>query len=151
MVVTGGYDATVKLWSVPAGEPIGEPMRHEGIVMAAAFSADGKRLLTGGSDLSARLWDVATSLPLSPALAHSGFVWAAGINPAANVALTNRVWQLPTPLPDDQPLIDLWVKLSTQRAFVAGDNIEWLDPATLRELAREFQAHAGQPWTAWDG
>ena len=147
--VTGGYDATARLWSVPAGEPIGEPMRHEGIVMAAVFSSDGKRLLTGGGDLSARLWDVATCLPLSPPVMHSNWVWAVGLSPAGDVALTGRVWRLPIPLPDDPSLIGLWVKLATERAFESGDNIEWLPPAAVADLQREFEARAGQPWREW--
>jgi WD40 repeat protein len=149
LAVTGGYDATVRLWAVPTGEPIGEPMRHDGIVMAAAFSPDGMRLLTGSGDRSARLWDVATCLPLSPPLPHGNRVSAVAINPAGNTALTGRLWHLPTPLPDDLPLVKRWVQLATERSFTAGDSIEWLAPAALDDLAREFEARAGKSWSDW--
>jgi WD40 repeat protein len=147
--VTGGYDAIAKLWSVPSGEPIGEPMRHEGILMSAVFSQDGQRLLTGSGDRAARLWDVATCLPLSPPILHNDFVRAVGMTPNGDMAITGRAWQLPAPLPDDPRLIDLWVKLATERTFAVGENIEWLDRAALAELEREFEASAGGPWIEW--
>lgn len=150
LAATAGFDTTVRLWEVPSGRLVGEPMRHEGVVAAAAFSRDGTRLLTGGSrDRTARLWDVATCLPLSPPLEHDEDVFSVAIHPAGQVAFTGRFWRLPAPLPDDQPLIDLWVQLATQRTFKAGDNIEWLDPAELAELAREFHAHTGMSWSDW--
>jgi hypothetical protein len=68
---------------------------------------------------------------------------------AGRTALTGRLWRLPAPLPDDQLLIDLWVKLATQRTFTAGDNIEWLDPAALAALAAEFHARTGKSWSEW--
>src|SRR4029453_17383849 len=101
-------------------------MRHEGIVMCAVFSRDGQRLLTGSGDGSARLWDVATCLPLSPPLPHGEFVWAVGMSPDSRTGLTGRVWHLPSPLPDEPALIDLWLKLATGRTFRAGESIELL-------------------------
>lgn len=125
-------------------------MRHEGMVTSAALSSDGKILLTGGSvDRTARLWDVTTCLPLSPPLVHYSDVAAVGLRPAGKIAYTGRLWRLPQPLPDEPALIDLWVKLATQRAFSAGDNIEWLRPADVAAAAREFQARTGKTWEEW--
>ena len=117
--------------------------------MDAVFSSDGQRLLTGSGDGSARLWDVATCLPLSPPLPHGEWVRAVGMSPAGDLALTGRAWHLPVPLPDDPPRIDLWVRLATERAFNAGDNIEWLDRAALEELASEFHSRTGKSWLEW--
>jgi WD40 repeat protein len=149
LAVTSGYDATVRLWNVPTGEPVGEPMRHEYVVRAAVFSLDGQTLLTGSADRSARLWDVATCLPLGPQILHNSEVSSVAFDPTGRMALTGRLWRLPAPLPDDQQLIDLWVQLATQRTFTAGDNIEWLDPAALEELAVEFRARTGKSWSEW--
>ena len=149
LAVTGGYDGAVRFWDVPSGQPVGEPMRHEGVVWTAVFSADGKRLLTGSADRTARLWDVASCLPLSPPLPHRDHVLAAGISPSGDIALTGRMWRLPRPLPDDQPLVELWAKLATERAFAGGDNIEWLDRAALDELASEFYSRTGKSWQEW--
>ena len=149
LAVTGGFDGNARLWAVPSGQSVGEPMRHEGVVRSAVFSADGLRLLTGSADGFARLWDVATCLPLSAPLPHRGQVVAVALNPAGDTALTGRFWRLPAPLPDDPPLIDLWVQLATERAFTAGENVEWLNSETVAGLARAFQVRAGQPWSDW--
>jgi WD40 repeat protein len=150
LAVTGGFDATVRLWEVPSGRSFGQPMRHEGTVTGAAFSQDSTRLVTCGSrDQTARLWDVATCLPLSPPLEHDGDAWSVAIHPAGHSAWTGRLWHLPKPLPDDPELVDLWAKLATQRSFTAGDNVEWLDADTVTSLAAEFQARTGTTWSAW--
>jgi WD40 repeat protein len=149
MAVTGGYDATVRLWEAPTGRPLGEPMRHEGIVTSAVFSRDGRRLLTGSADGTARLWDVATCLPLAPPLEHESPVMSVAMNPAGSAALAGRFWHLPAPLPDDPTLVDLWVRLATERSFTAGENVEWLGPSAVAALAGEFEARTGKPWAQW--
>lgn len=150
LAVTGGFDATVRLWEVPSGKSIGQPMRHEGTVTGAAFSRDGTRLVTcGGRDHTARLWDVATCLPLSPPLEHEDDAWSVAIHPAGHFACTGRLWFLPAPLPDDPELVEIWVKLATQRSFTSGDNVEWLDADVVISLAAEFQARTGTNWSAW--
>ena len=58
--LTGGQDKTARLWDAATGEPIGQPMAHQGGVSAVAFSPDGKTVLTGSGDGTARLWDAAT-------------------------------------------------------------------------------------------
>ena len=150
LAMTGGYDATVRLWEIPSGRLVGEPMRHEGVVVAAEFSTDGRTLITGGSlDRSARLWDVTTSLPLSPPLWHKDEVAAVALHPTGRIAGTGRLWNLPVPLPDETALLDLWVKLATQRTFAAGDDIEWLRPEEVAAAASEFLARTGKPWNQW--
>ncbi|HZL88225.1 MAG TPA: PQQ-binding-like beta-propeller repeat protein, partial [Pirellulaceae bacterium] len=149
LAMTGSYDATVRLWEVPSGRPVGEPMRHEGMVTSADFRTS-KLLLTGGSvDRSARLWDVTTCLPLSPPLVHNSEVAAVGLHPAGKIAYTGRLWHLPQPLPDEPALVDLWVKLATQRKFTAGDTIEWLRPAEVAAAAEKFHDRTGKSWDQW--
>ena len=41
---------TARLWDAATGQPIGAPMKHQGVVMAVAFSPDGKTVLTGSCD-----------------------------------------------------------------------------------------------------
>src|SRR5262249_53892428 len=62
-ILTGCEDSTARLWNAATGQPIGEPMRHEGAVWAVAFSPDGRTVLTGSWDRTARLWDAATGKP----------------------------------------------------------------------------------------
>jgi WD40 repeat protein len=60
-----------RLWTVPAGVPIGT-LEHRGRVHQAAFSADSKLVVTASADHTARLWDSATARPLSDPLPHPG-------------------------------------------------------------------------------
>ena len=150
LAVTGGFDTTVRLWEVPSGRPIGEPMRHEGVVAAASFSRDGMRLVTGGTrDRTARLWDVATFLPLASPLEHDDDVFAVAIHPDGHVAISGRFWRLPTPLPDDTQLIELWAQLATQRRFTAGNNVEWLSATDLAATTSKFHSLTGKSWQEW--
>jgi WD40 repeat protein len=57
IILTGSGDQTARLWDIQSRNPIGPPLRHEGMVFAAAFSPDGKTILTGSLDGTARLWN----------------------------------------------------------------------------------------------
>ena len=46
-ILTGCMDNYSRLWNVATGQLIGQPLLHQGGVMAVAFSPDGKTLLTG--------------------------------------------------------------------------------------------------------
>jgi WD40 repeat protein len=75
-VLTGGEDGTARQWDAATGGLRGEPLRHDGPVLALAYSPDGKTILTGCYYGTARLWDAATGMPRSPELRHLGQVQA---------------------------------------------------------------------------
>ncbi len=56
-IVTASDDKTARVWDAESGKPVGEPMRHEGLVRAASFSPDGRRIVTASDDKTARVWD----------------------------------------------------------------------------------------------
>jgi WD40 repeat protein len=56
-VMTGGEGGTLWLWQADSGKPIGKPMHHDNLLLAAAISPDGQMILSGDSD-GARLWQV---------------------------------------------------------------------------------------------
>jgi eukaryotic-like serine/threonine-protein kinase len=149
LAVTGGYDATVRLWSTSTGLAYGEPMFHDSIVLDAAFSRNGEQLLTGSTDRTARLWSVATCLPLSPPMRHTESVNSVKFHPKETVAIAGKHWRLPNPLPDDPSTIKRWVRLASQRTFVTGNNIQWIDFATSNEDSIEFEIAVGQSWKEW--
>jgi WD40 repeat protein len=71
---------------------------HEQHVWAAAFSADGARIVSGSWDGTARVWDAASGTEQLVLRGHKGLVWAAGFSPdSARVVSgsedrTVRVW-----------------------------------------------------------
>ena len=55
MLATGSTDNTVRLWSVPGGEPLARPLDLHRPVRLVAFAPNGQSLATQDGDL-VRLW-----------------------------------------------------------------------------------------------
>ena len=49
-------------------------MRHEGSVVAASFSPDGRRIVTASDDKTARVWDAESGKPVGEPMRHEGEV-----------------------------------------------------------------------------
>ena len=81
-------DNTARLWDAATGRPIGEPLEHQQVVEAVAFSPDGKSVLTGSADGTARLWDAATGRPIGEAMKHPHGVLAVAFSPDGRTILT---------------------------------------------------------------
>jgi hypothetical protein len=47
------------------------PLRHDGWVKSAQFSADGQRVVTASEDKTARVWEAATGKPIGEPLRHN--------------------------------------------------------------------------------
>jgi WD40 repeat protein/tetratricopeptide (TPR) repeat protein len=109
-ILTGSDDRTARLWDVATGRPIGEPLKHQGMVWAVAFSPDGQTVLTGGWDKTARLWDAATGRPIGRPLVHRGVVAAVAFSPDGRAILTGshdgtaRLWETIARQPVGLPL-----------------------------------------------
>lgn len=75
VIVTGGTDATIRLWHPETAEPIGEPFRgHIGAVTALCeIVVDGRVVIaSGGVDGTVRLWDPVTAAQIGMPLACDG-------------------------------------------------------------------------------
>jgi WD40 repeat protein len=70
LLVTGGDDATARVWDTATGRPTGLVLQHPREVTSVTFSPDGKTILTGAADGVARLWDACTGRLAGPLLRH---------------------------------------------------------------------------------
>ena len=52
LALTGSEDRTARVWRVPGGEPVGDPLHHPGQVQAVAFRPDGRAVLTAATTAS---------------------------------------------------------------------------------------------------
>jgi eukaryotic-like serine/threonine-protein kinase len=92
------------LWEGEGGGPRELPLTQDDVLLAAAFSPDGKLLLTGGTDEKARLWDAVTGRPLL-VLVHAAAVHAVAFSPDGQRLLTGaedstfRLWEATTGAP----------------------------------------------------
>ena len=76
-MVTASRDKTARVWDAATGKALSEPMKHDGGVFSAQFSADGQRVVTASRDKTARVWDAATGKALSEPMKHDGVVSSA--------------------------------------------------------------------------
>ena len=100
-VISGGIDATARLWNISDGNEVRSFEGHQLIVRSLAVSADGRRLLTGSDDKTVRLWNVETGTELYTFLGHTDQVCSVTFLPDGEYAVsashdgTCRVWKLP--------------------------------------------------------
>ncbi len=114
--VTGSDDATVRVWDLSTGQPVGQPLTgHTSWVSAVACTVlDGRPVaITASEDDTVRVWDLTTGHPFGqPLTGHTGSVWAVACTgldgrPVAvtgSADATVRVWDLSTGQPVGQPL-----------------------------------------------
>jgi WD40 repeat protein/serine/threonine protein kinase len=100
-VMTTSSDNTARVWDARTGQPVTEPLRHEGDVSSAEFSPDGLRIVTASSDKTARVWDARSGRPLTQ-LRHDSQVRSARFSPDGQRVVTTssdntaRVWDART-------------------------------------------------------
>ena len=100
--LSGGRDATVKLWEMSSGREIRTLVGHFAAVNSVAFSPDGKFVLSGSSDTTLRLWDLALGHTVRMFTGSRSSVSAVSISPDGRQALSAgldpmvRLWDVET-------------------------------------------------------
>ena len=82
VVVSGGYDRTVRVWDLESGEPVLSPLSgHKGGVHAVAVGERrGRPVIVSGGDRTVRVWDLESGEPvLGPLTGHDGAVSAVAV------------------------------------------------------------------------
>lgn len=98
--LTGGQDATVRLWDLKSRRAVATLTGHDGGVTAVALTGDGARGLSGGRDRTLRLWDLTGARSAAVLEGHSETVTSVDISPdgarAASASMDGTVhtWDL---------------------------------------------------------
>ncbi len=116
VAVTGSSDATVRIWDLTLGQPVGEPLTEhvDAVTAVAVGQIDGHPVaVTGSEDATVRIWDLTTGRPVGePLTGHTRGVRAVAVgqidgHPVAVSAswdATVRIWDLTTGQARGEPL-----------------------------------------------
>lgn len=102
ILASGGTDGKIRVWNLDTGYRLQTLAAHDGLVLALAFSADGKRLVSSSSDTTVRLWDTESYELLATLISHADSVHAVAFSPdGTNLASGGkdrrlRMWHLPS-------------------------------------------------------
>lgn len=86
--VTGSRSGRTQVFSLEPRQPVGKPLQHGGLIVAAVFSPDGERVGTSSHDNTARLWSAETGEPIGAVMSHPTRVWGAAFQPHGDLFAT---------------------------------------------------------------
>jgi WD40 repeat protein len=95
-LVTGA--GTPVLWDTATGRVLRTLPGHDGVILCAAFSPNGRILASGGIDGTIRLWDPASGQPLATLHGHTSHVLSIAFSPRGETLAsasgdgTTRLW-----------------------------------------------------------
>jgi WD40 repeat protein/serine/threonine protein kinase len=88
-LVSDAYDQAPRIWEVPSGRMIGQPMEAEQPHCYFRIDPDGKTVATRSQSGVVRIWDAITGLPLSEPFEHEGPVTDLAFTPDGHYLLTS--------------------------------------------------------------
>lgn len=87
-LITGSFDQTVRVWSVPLGELLHGDLRFKGPIITVGLTQVGSSLLVASRDGTAGLWDSATFEPIIPWIRSSEPIRCAAFSPRGTMIVT---------------------------------------------------------------
>ncbi|KAJ3098279.1 SCF ubiquitin ligase complex subunit cdc4 [Phlyctochytrium planicorne] len=96
MLVSGSYDATVRLWDLVTGESVFVFRGHREKVYSVGYSHELNRAVSGSMDANVKVWCTKTGVPLFNLEGHSSLVGLLELSPkyivSAAADMTLRIW-----------------------------------------------------------
>jgi serine/threonine-protein kinase len=153
--ITGGFDRTLRLWSMEDGKEVRRFEGHTSNVWTVAFTRDGSRVISGSEDNTVRVWSVETGKELRRLGGHLATISSVGVLPDGKHALsgswdkTVRLWDIET----GKEVRQLWVAAPVLSVAIAADgnhallgsNDGWLRywDLWMRKEVKSFKGPAG--------
>ena len=88
-LISAGYNEAPKIWEVPSGRLIGQPIEAEQPHCYFRISPDGKCVATRSQSGVVRVWDSTTGLPMGEPFEHEGPVSDLAFTPDGQYLLTS--------------------------------------------------------------
>ncbi|MGQ4648222.1 protein kinase domain-containing protein [Lyngbya aestuarii] len=101
-LVSGAGDKSIKIWSLPSGEPQNTFTGHSGEVYALAMSQDGETIVSGSYDNTIRIWNLKTGELKKTLTGHKSDVFSVAISPDGKTIAsgsndkTIKIWDVDT-------------------------------------------------------
>lgn len=129
-----------RLWNAATTKPKGEPLLHEGGVVAASLSADGRWVVITAQDQGLRVWDTSNGKPRGEPLRQDQAVLTASVSPdgqrvvTASAGHTVRLWDAESGTPLGSPL---FLGSAVRSAFFSPDG---------RRIVTVTEDNTGRAW-----
>jgi WD40 repeat protein len=100
-IISGGQDATIRLWDFSSGKELHKFLGHDGPVYNMVMMQDGKHLVSiADKDLAVKIWDIESHQLVSSLAPNSAHVTAVAVSPDQRYIVTGgddgftRVWDV---------------------------------------------------------
>lgn len=88
ILVTGGSDGSVRVWSLSTYQAIHRLAAHDNSVTSLQF--DNTRIVSGGSDGRVKVWDLKTGVPVRELSSPAEAVWRVVFEEEKAVIMASR-------------------------------------------------------------